>query len=1122
MSLIIKTPVLENQKFNAEIQAQNTEKFNDVYNKIQAEISNRQSADTTLQNNLNTEISNRQNADTTLQNNLNTEISNRQNAVTTLQNNLNTEISNRQNADTTLQNSLDDEIEARQTDYNTLKSSLDNEIDNRLIADNTLTNNLNLEISNRQRAVSDTKLQLSTQISEVQAAQNLINEDFQTQINQLQNGSTSNFGELEDKIDALEAKHDSDCAIFRADLNSEISSRRSADSTLQTQINSNLQTLTNNLNAEIAARQASDTSLLNSLNTEIAARIAGDTNLQEQIDALRAEINDNPTILPAPSIDTATFIFDKSNHTISISNFDATLMTKSGIETASDVGVYSITFTILNSNYIFETNSSTITLTWRITPKTLLIPILGTNSFTYTGKTISPNLSYYVENSTDYTGSGDFSAINVGNYIITLSLNDKNNTTWNDGSTSDKIFNWQITRATLPAPSIDTATFTFDNSNHTVTISNFDANLMTKTGTETASDIGVYQVTCNLSNSNYIFDNNSATVTLPWEISKIKLPVPEIGGVTANVADFAWSIRTKRYSGDMSLVDHKVTLNGSDDVSPFTTNATWLLPLTNKIFAAGISFRAGDSDAVNLLFNSNHTPKANVFQLVFSLNDTSTCCWEDDSITDKVFPLTLPAYVIPEVFNDATQDTALTFTGQGQKWSDAFLALHNSQATQRTLASLTDSTFDYSYTNAGTYSGSLTPRLFATWSDGSYAAKSYTFTIDKANLTFTAKCVETGASFDIEAKVSSGDKKMDFTFYPGFKSLSFQLSTAAALSNFEWYATSYNYDVSNHSTQYFTFDFSTPTEKSTTVTVTPIKSWKGKNSSYAYSDNTCFCFSLAVSNDDDNNFETDGYFIVRFLNLLTLEDFTWEMIVEEAISGAFSPTSGIVTATGELKNYFELGCTKTFSVSGTWGNLLDFGTSTTLTAVFIGANHNCTFEGTTGGATFAVVKSVSSDGLTWYPIVPDDYGENYVVDTQTGAPFYFAVWSPNYSEKDAFCSVIDDTSLQNAIVQLQKYFSTNPNQKANMKIFALSWYERFGDSNTDNLPSDKTPDFSNQQQYDYFANGNNPILARVYNGTTYTDTVVYARQSGDRIYSFPVSVLSLYAKLGVIPCFCVA
>ena len=127
---------------NAEITAR-SECDQGLTTDINNEITSRQQADSTLQSNLNLEITARQNADSTLQSNLNSEITSRQNADSTLTSNLNSEITARSNADSTITSNLNSEITARQNADSTLQSNLNSEITSRQDADSTLQSNIN-------------------------------------------------------------------------------------------------------------------------------------------------------------------------------------------------------------------------------------------------------------------------------------------------------------------------------------------------------------------------------------------------------------------------------------------------------------------------------------------------------------------------------------------------------------------------------------------------------------------------------------------------------------------------------------------------------------------------------------------------------------------------------------------------------------------------------------------------------------------------------------------------------------------------------------------------------------------------------------------------------------------
>lgn len=81
-------------------------------------------------------------------------------------------------------------------------------------------------------------------------------------------------------------------------------------------------------------------------------------------------------------------------------------------------------------------------------PGAVLIPVLTSNNFLYDGTeqtfmTVSADAGYTA--TTDSTLKGK----NVGTYHVTLQLKDKANTTWSDGSTTDKDYTFKIWKAPL-------------------------------------------------------------------------------------------------------------------------------------------------------------------------------------------------------------------------------------------------------------------------------------------------------------------------------------------------------------------------------------------------------------------------------------------------------------------------------------------------------------------------------------------------------------------------------------------------------------------------------------------------------------------------------------------------
>ena len=107
-----------------------------------------------------------------------------------------------------------------------------------------------------------------------------------------------------------------------------------------------------------------------------------------------------------------------------------------------DAGTYTITYKVKdnNPNYV-----GSVTYAFTIKKAQLNKPTASTTSFVYDGT--SKGYSSFHDNETfEFTGTNK--ATNVGNYSITISLKDKDNYEWKDGTTTDVVINWSITQAT--------------------------------------------------------------------------------------------------------------------------------------------------------------------------------------------------------------------------------------------------------------------------------------------------------------------------------------------------------------------------------------------------------------------------------------------------------------------------------------------------------------------------------------------------------------------------------------------------------------------------------------------------------------------------------------------------
>lgn len=108
-----------------------------------------------------------------------------------------------------------------------------------------------------------------------------------------------------------------------------------------------------------------------------------------------------------------------------------------------NAGTYTVTYKIpdSNTNYI-----GSVTYTFTIKKVKLEKVVLDKTNYEYTGSEIAAEESNFDIDKMNY--SGDIKATNVGNYSITVSLNDKDNYEWIDGTNTDIVLNWSIDKAT--------------------------------------------------------------------------------------------------------------------------------------------------------------------------------------------------------------------------------------------------------------------------------------------------------------------------------------------------------------------------------------------------------------------------------------------------------------------------------------------------------------------------------------------------------------------------------------------------------------------------------------------------------------------------------------------------
>ena len=141
-----------------------------------------------------------------------------------------------------------------------------------------------------------------------------------------------------------------------------------------------------------------------------------------------------------------SFTFDTAEHSCTLTGFDANTMTKSGTESATAAGTYTVTVTPKPGCAwaLPDGTSDPISLTWTIAKRSLTIPSLSgatTLAFiegTQRGVTV---LNY---DSTYETQSGTTVSALIGDYTVTWALKYPASTQWSDGTTANKSASWSI------------------------------------------------------------------------------------------------------------------------------------------------------------------------------------------------------------------------------------------------------------------------------------------------------------------------------------------------------------------------------------------------------------------------------------------------------------------------------------------------------------------------------------------------------------------------------------------------------------------------------------------------------------------------------------------------------
>ena len=182
------------------------------------------------------------------------------------------------------------------------------------------------------------------------------------------------------------------------------------------------------------------------------------------------------------------------------------------------VGTYSVTYKVPDDNVFFY---GSVTYSFEIKKASIEKLVLDEDTFEYDGEqripthplAYNPNIMYW---------DWDTTATDAGDYTIFVSLIDKNNYEWDDGTTDDLSLNWRITPKKLDVPTVS-GEYEYNYGTQRVALNDFDEDTMTLLYGE-GMNAGTYDVTIVLKDRrNYAWkdDESSNDKIIKWVIKAI-------------------------------------------------------------------------------------------------------------------------------------------------------------------------------------------------------------------------------------------------------------------------------------------------------------------------------------------------------------------------------------------------------------------------------------------------------------------------------------------------------------------------------------------------------------------------------------------------------------------------
>lgn len=463
----------------------------------------------------------------------------------------------------------------------------------------------------------------------------------------------------------------------------------------------------------------------------------------------------NKKVLSIPYIIPGSYSYTGNLQSASISEHDPYGVSISGEPTAIDAGNHVVRFNLSSTNnYIWSDGTSEEkTDSWTINPLLVAVPTV-TGAYTFNNKAQTAIVNYAEGTSGLINESGVKTATNAGSYAVFFDLKDTINYRWADNTIEQKRGNWAIAKAALVVPTLSASSKQYSGNEQSVTVSGFDKNTMTQSGTLAATAVGSYNVRFDLIYpTNYKWSTGDESVgyrIVSWAIVKKPVTIPTVsanptyngGELSPTLANYSAS--TVRQSGDTKKIaagNYTIKFDLVDSANYTWTDGTtsqksaaWSIAkrtVTIPTVTANPTYSGSEVSPTLANYNSsmvvlsgNKQTNVGNYTIKFNLIDGSNNKWTDGSITEKTasWYISKKSVAVPSVTN-----TSFTYNGAEQAPT---VSRYDSNVIYEPSNSVKKAT------NAGTYyvRFNLMDTANYQWSDGTTAQKTAAWSIGRASV----------------------------------------------------------------------------------------------------------------------------------------------------------------------------------------------------------------------------------------------------------------------------------------------------------------------------------------------------------------------------------------------------